>query len=202
MRTLIFIISLVLLCLVLIHCGGVPQTYYYRINYSVDKSQSNETTLPVTLGIGRFDADILYESDKIVYRDSEFEAKFYNYRRWIAPPKKLITEKVTKEFQNSGSFEKVLKMSDVRDVDYYVAGQILAFEEWDEKETWYGLVTIEFELRNAADADILWNKVITEKTRSANKAPVDVVAAINKSLDKVIAAAISEVLQSLKSRGV
>ena len=178
---------------VFIGCGSVPPTYYYRLDYDINTNPSSvDASVPVTLGIGSLDADLLYESEKIVYRDTKYEAKFYNYRKWIAPPKKMIGEKIVKDYQRSGRFNRVIALPSSQPADYILGGRVLSFEEWDEGQSWYGSVAIEFSLKKADSYDTIWEKTLSDRTAAANKEPAEVVIAINKSLNKVIQQSIED----------
>lgn len=191
------ILSLTLI-LLLWNCGGVPPTYYYRIHYDLPKHNS-PTPLPITIGIGPFDSDVMYKGDRIVYRNSEYEVQFYHYRRWVAPPNKIVGEKTLEQFQSSGIFQKVVNLPSLTKVDYLLKGNIKAFEEWDEDNSWFGLVTIAFELKNNETNETIWQNVISEKTQVLQKEPAEVVKAISESLKKVVEQAIQETEKNLKS---
>ncbi len=181
----------------LANCGSVPQTFYYRIDYQIEDLRNGNHTIPLTLGIRQFEADVLYEGDRIVYRQSPYQVQFYHYRRWVAPPKKIVTEKVLKQFQASGLFANVVRIPSAIKNDYTLNGEIQAFEEWDEGGSWYGLVTIEFKLQNS-DFEIVWQKVFSEKTIIEKKEHVEIVKAISQSLSKVVKDSIEEIKNNLK----
>lgn len=181
---------------VLIGCGGVPPTYYYRIHYDMPGHNSPDP-LPVTIGVEPFAADVPYKEDRIVYRDSEYEVRFYHYRRWVAPPPRMVTKTVLEQFQSSHVFDRVIGFPSQARVDYVLRGNIRAFEEWDEAGEWYGHVSIAFELQDRETGQVLWQKDISEKTKAQKKEPVAVVEAISESLRKVVERAIGEVQQNL-----
>lgn len=181
----------------LANCGSVPQTFYYRVDYQIEDLRNGNQAIPFTLGISQFDADVLYEGDRIVYRQSPYQVQFYHYRRWIAAPKKIVTEKVLKQYQASGIFANVVSMPAVTKSDYTLKGEIQAFEEWDEGDSWYGLVTIEFKLQNT-DLEIVWKKSLSEKTLIEKKEHIEIVKAISRSLHKVVKRSIEEIKNHLK----
>ncbi len=194
-KSIIFLLA----AIALTGCGGVPQTFYYRIDYDLSENNSPNAPVKVTLGINKFSADILYEGDRIVYRNSPYEVQYYHYRRWIAPPRKIVEEKILAHFESSGAFQRVIKLPCNCDPDYILNGKIKAFEEWDENSAWFGIVTLAFELSDPDSKTVVWKKEFSEKTRSAQKEPVAVVAAISKSLKKVSGQAISDVAQYLET---
>lgn len=192
MNVVKFFISVIIAMLV-IGCGSVPRTYYYRIDYATEGAENPNPIYPVTLGIQQFTTDVLYESDKIVFRDSPYEAQFYHYRRWIAPPKKIVTEKVVAQFEIAGLFGKVVKIPSTTKIDYILRGNIEAFEEWDDGENWFGVVTIDFTLENSISKDILWRNVITKSSQVQKKVPIEVVKAISNSLNEVVKSGIAQI---------
>ena len=190
-------VACILALWLLANCGSVPQTFYYRVDYQIEELRNGNHVIPLTLGITQFDADVLYEGDRIVYRQSPYQVQFYHYRRWVAPPKKIVTEKVLKQFQASAVFANVVRIPSATKIDYTLNGEIQAFEEWDEGGIWYGLVTIEFKLQNT-DLEIVWNKVFSEKTTIERKNHIEIVKAISRSLDKVVRSSIEEIKNNLK----
>lgn len=198
MKKYVLVFSYVVALSFLSHCGSVPPTYYYRVDYELPNSNSSHNIIPKTLGVAQLDADILYEGDRIVYRNSPYEVQFYHYRRWIAPPKKIVTEKVLKQFQASGIFQKVVSLPSYSKIDYILKGQINAFEEWDEGNAWYGTVTLGFQLQDAETNEIVWENELSRKTKAMKKEPVEVVKAISQSLNKVVQKAIEEIGSALR----
>jgi len=193
MKSIIKFTIIIIATTILIGCGSVPRTYYYRIDYTPDGIENPNPNYPATLGIQQFTADVLYESDKIVYRDSPYEAQFYHYRRWIAPPKKIVTEKVIEQLQVAGLFSKVVKIPSTSKIDYILRGNIEAFEEWDDGENWFGVVTIDFTLENPVTKEMIWRNVITKRNQVQKKEPVEVVKAISKSLNEVVTDGIAQI---------
>jgi ABC-type uncharacterized transport system auxiliary subunit len=195
-----FIICIFLFSLILASCGSVPPTFYYRLDYDINTTSSDASAIPVKLGITSLKSDLLYESEKIVYRDSPYEAKFYNYRKWIAPPRKMIGEKLYKEYKQSQRFERVEQLPSNHKVDYVLGGRLLAFENWDEAEKWYGSVAIKFELLDNESREIVWEQTFSEKTIARNREPSEVVIAINQSLNLVIEKSIEAAASYLSSQ--
>ncbi len=188
-----------LVFLTLVSCGGIPPTYYYRVDYDLDKATGNGHHLEKTLAVAQFSSDVLYETDKIVYRNSPYEAQFYHYRRWVAPPKKLVGERILRHLQTSRLFGRVVKFPASGQIDYILRGNLQAFEEWDEGDHWFGLVSVEFQLHERATEEVIWQAELSHKTQSTRKEPVEVVRAISESLNAVIADAIVEIKKSVSA---
>lgn len=199
MKQVISIIANVLIVLLLSGCGSVPPTYYYKIDYE-PASLQNSSVIPITIGVSQFGADVTYEGDKIVYRESPYEVQFYHYRRWIAQPKKIVTEQVYQQYREADRFQRVVRIPSTFKIDYILKGRITAFEEWDEGQAWYGSVTIEFQLYDPNSNEIVWENFISEKTPATKKEPAEVVQAISESLNKVVAKSIAEIGDHFKEK--
>jgi len=176
---------------VLFSCGGIPPTYYYRVDYTLPGEGSNHSVAPLTIGVTEFDAASLYEGDRIVYRNSPYEVNFYHYRRWVAPPNRLVTEHVFTHLKKTGAFAHVVRFPADLAMDFVLGGKVRAFEEWDNGSEWYGLVTVEFSLRSVQTNEIVWEDAFSQKTRVPGKKPVQVVQAISESLGAVTEQAIT-----------
>ena len=182
-------------------CGSVPATYYYRVDYPAAPPAQSDP-LPLTLGVGGFDCDVLYEGERIVYRSSPYEVQYYHYRRWVAPPRKLVADAVQQQFSASGAFRRVVSSTAGEPVDYLLRGKINAFEEWDEEEAWFGSVAIEFVLYDADNGAVIWQNRYAEKTPAAQKDPLMVVEAISASLQRVVARAREDVAGFLRQANI
>jgi len=174
-------------CPLLSSCGGAPETYYYTLAFEPDKKLNDgHAPLPFTVGVEKFQSEVIYDDDRIIYRDSPFEVKYYFYRRWVAPPRHLITDKVVSYLADSGLFEKVTAFPAAGQVHYVLNGRLLAFEEWDEQNQWYGKVTFKASLYEPATQRVVWNGKFEHLQPVVKKIPAAVVEALSLSLKKCL----------------
>ena len=138
------------------------------------------------LGVEKFTAEAIFEDDRILYRDSPFEVKYYHYRRWAAAPRELVTEEMLKQLRASACCREVIASPAISRVDYILAGRVLAFEEWDREEKWYGRVALLVQLLEPDSRRILWSEVFQAETPAAKKVPAAIVEAISASLQQCI----------------
>lgn len=168
-------------------CGGVPETYYYTLAFEQSAPLNDgHTPLPFALGVEKFQSETIYDDDRIIYRDSPFEVKYYFYRRWVAPPRHLITEKVLSYLSDAGLFEKVTMHPSTVNVKYVLSGRLLAFEEWDEQNTWYGKVAFQASLYEPATRRVVWTGRFEHLQPVAKKIPSAVVEAMSVSMKKCL----------------
>ena len=180
--TLFFLLPLFYLC-----GGNIPEIHYYLIDYPVTPTTGkSEPVHQITLGIERFNAAPLYEEERLVYRDSPYEGKYYHYHRWITSPEVMITDKVTEQLAASNLFQQVVPFPKFSQVDYILHGTIKALEEWDEGNQWYARVQIAFELVDLKTRQIVWQRTIEEKNLVAQKIPAEIVKGINLGVQQCI----------------
>jgi ABC-type uncharacterized transport system auxiliary subunit len=191
-------ILLAMLTLFLYQCGSVPSTHYYQIEYQPKPVKLLDTPLPYVVMINDFETDLIYRDDKIVYRDSPYQVKYYNYRRWIAPPQRLVSEAIFSQIQQAGIFEIVTNEPIAQKTDLILTGRIRAFEEWDEATSWYGHVKIDFQLLKADTREIIWQNSFTQKQPVAINEPVEVVKAISAATQQIVHSAMTEIVDQLK----
>ncbi len=177
-------------CFLLTACGGVPETFYYTVSnlkVAPDQADNHQAgTRDIVLGVEKFSAETLYNDDRIIYRDSPFEVKYYHYRRWAAPPRALVTDETLKRMRASACCREVVASPSAGRVDYLLTGRVLAFEEWDRDEKWYGRVALLVQLLDPASRRVLWSEVFQAETPAAKKVPAAIVEAISTSLQQCI----------------
>ncbi|MDW7682343.1 MAG: ABC-type transport auxiliary lipoprotein family protein, partial [bacterium] len=146
----------------------------------------------IRLGVTTFKADPLYNEMRLVYRDSRYEGKYYNYHRWIAAPDRLITDRVIEQFSHSNVFKQVVPFPRFTGVDLLLGGQIKAIEEWDEGDQWQARVKIRFDLIQRDRNELIWQTEVEHILPVATKTPAAVVKGINKCVQLTIDSALEK----------
>ena len=170
----------------LFSCGSSPETHYYLIEFPISIESPLTAKYPITLALERFQAVPLYEDDRIIYRESKYEVKFYNYRRWVSPPTKIVTEKFLEQLKISGLFKNVVRYPYASQANYLLRGTVKAFEEWDEKEKWFGKVVLEISLEKLENHELIWQGVLSKTTPAEKRHPREIVEALSVSLQACI----------------
>ena len=174
---------------IFLQCGSrIPDMHYYLIDYPISmKSDQSEPVHQFVLGVKRFDAAPLYREERLVYRDSPYEGKYYHYHRWIATPEEMITDKVIEQLNASNLFEQVVAFPKFSQVEYILQGTIRAIEEWDEGDKWYARVQISYELLKNVTNQIVWQRTIEKKNVVPHKSPAEIVKGINQCVQQCVA---------------
>lgn len=172
--------------LLILSCGSTPETHYYLIEFPINAQSSSISKYPVVLAVERFEAAPLYKDDRIVYRESKYEVKFYNYRRWVSPPAKIVTEKFLGHLKASRLFKNVVRYPYATQATYLLHGTVKAFEEWDQAEKWLGKVVLEVSLEKLENHELVWSGVLSKMTPAEKRHPREVVKALSMSLQACI----------------
>jgi len=195
-----FSLLIIPICALLFDCSSIPETHYYLLDYPIDHAVINENPKHnLTLGVLKFEVDPLYDQDKIVYRESLYEGKFYNYHRWISPPADIITQKIIEHIGASNLFMKVDLFPSHAKPDFLLRGKIKAFEEWDQNNQWFSHVNIMFELIDFQQENVVWKEHVDVKNPVAEKKPLQLVESINETLKQCVEHALENIDNSLSS---
>ena len=163
-------------------CASVPDMHYYFLEFESGKQKvSDKAKFPITLKVSNFAAKPFYQERGIVYREQILEGKRYHYHRWAASPAEMFKDQLVQQLRNSGLFSTVIDKQLFAKADYLLSGEILAIEEVDHGEQWYGRVKIEVSLIDEANQTPVWLKQIEKETPIAKKQPIEVVKSINQS---------------------
>ena len=188
---LLFLLPLFYVC-----SSTVPETHFYMIDYPVQEIPNNSPPkYNVTLGVARFSADPLYAQERIVYRESHYEGKYYNYHQWVTPPAVMISDKIIEQLKTSNLFKHVVDFPRIAKVDYILRGTVKNIEEWDEGDQWFAKVKFDVELIDSRTQELVWQQTFSKKIPVAEKKPFEVVKGINSSVQECI----GEVQQELNT---
>jgi len=185
--------------LILIACASTPNTHFYIIDLPSEKSATNSYRYPVSIVIERLQAEAPYADDRIIFRDSVYEVKFYHYHRWVVPPAEMITNKMYEKIKSANLFQNVNRMSGNMLPDYQLSGRLTALEEWDEAQQWYGQVQLSLALTKHETNEIVWQKDFTSRVPSTQQKPMAVVKALSTGLDNCLNNVIAELELFLKN---
>jgi ABC-type uncharacterized transport system auxiliary subunit len=175
-------------------CGTVPGVRYYTLNGSDSLEAASSSADSLVLRVERFAVAEPYADRRIVYREKRREVGFWDFHMWAESPDRMITAKVADLLTETGTFKKVDSFPYVWDkADFVLKGAVLAFEEVDKEDGWYGRVKIVMELTDASSGKTLWSDVLERDKKAASKTPSAVVEALSLALDEVVGSAGSEI---------
>jgi uncharacterized lipoprotein YmbA len=160
-------LKLVLLCfifpviLVGAICGKVPIKQYYVLNYvpAPQKTASTNVAFPVTLRLKDLDIEDAYSRPQIVYRQSPYELRYYNYKLWAIKPARMVTDLIQKHIASANLASRIMRRYDEGTLpNYELSGTVEALEEYDSDQLWFAHLAMRLILTRVSDGKVLYTQ--------------------------------------------
>jgi ABC-type uncharacterized transport system auxiliary subunit len=197
----VFVGALVLIAACLQGCGTVPKTHYYTLDQIGAPTSGATPPAGSVLRVERLAVAEPYADRRMVFRPAGREVGFWDFHMWAQPLDRMITARVAERLSETGMFRKVDSFPYTWEkADLVLKGAVLAFEEVDRDDGWYGRAKIFLELVDPATGDVIWaNKMDIEKKAGLKKAAA-VVEALSQALDESVDRAASGMKTALDQR--
>lgn len=193
-------------CMTALACGSVPQRQYFTLSYPIPEVRATESRPPlhpVRLRIKPFTTTLPYDRAQIVYRQSPYLFQYYAFKLWAAKPQHMLREIVERHLIASRLVEEVEREYGERVPDYELWADVVAIEELDSGDVWYGHLAMRFELTRFRDKHVVWRGHFDRKKATAKREPVYVVAVLSEILEEEMRRIIIELDQVFSAeRGV
>jgi ABC-type uncharacterized transport system auxiliary subunit len=184
-------------------CAGLnqpsPDITYYTLEYAPPNAQPGQ--LPVVLRVERFSAAPHSSTDRMIYRDKEFERDYYTYHRWRARPADMVTYFLGRDLQAGGRFKAVLTPGASGPSTHIIEGRVDEFMEWDGDAAWESVVNVTITLLKADEPDIskrvVWQKRFSARQTCAAKNPSAVAQAMSRAMAEISSQVENEVYEAL-----
>ena len=142
----------------------------------------------VSIGVGPLTPAAHLLEQRIAARVSDVELEYYAGHRWAAPLSDLLPEAVLQGLADAGMFREVVRGGESAGrADVILSGVVLAFEEEDRAEGWFGVARLDLVLRAARTDRILWSGRAHGERRASARNPVHVVEALRGALGDALA---------------
>lgn len=143
---------------------------HYTLEYDALRPATNTDLDPVqaVLKVERFSIAPIYNTSRIVYRDQEFKRSSYFYHKWKSNPSDLVSYFLARDIRESGLFTAVNVPNSKVVHTHIVEGLIDEFLEWDSKDTWEAVLSVNVTLLDAGTSDIK-KRVIFQQNFSSRK---------------------------------
>jgi ABC-type uncharacterized transport system auxiliary subunit len=175
-----------LMAVALSGCGGARPIRYYQLNLPSDASaRGTADPYPITLVLAPFFSSHLYREDRIVFANNAEGMGTYEYQRWAAPPTEMIQAMMIRQLRNGGRFREIYAARSAVRGDYLLRGQLYDFKEVSAG-TVVARVSFDMELRDTSTNLTVWRKSYNQDEPVTGKTPADVVAALDKNIDRGI----------------
>jgi ABC-type uncharacterized transport system auxiliary subunit len=195
------IVALVCVCIAVLcsGCGSLfgsmPVKQYYVLNYipSADTGSSARRAYPYTIRVRELDIEEAYARTQLVYRQSPFELRYYNYKLWAVKPNKMVTELVRNHIVSSNLVKHVvLRYDENYKPDYELSGDIKAMEEYDSDQLWFAHLALRLSLVRLSDGTTIYSRQFDNRKRVFKYLPEAVVQEMSIILEFIMNQAIND----------
>ena len=168
-------------------CGGaVKYPNYYALHIPPPPDPPAQEGVRASLAVREFRSPAYLHQGAIVYKTSPEQVGFYNYHRWAADPREVVTNAVTDRLRASGNFTQV-KLYDGRpDVDYVLSGRIERLEEVDYEGGVKVEVAISAQMTNLTTGAAVWTNTVDEIGTVGQRDVPAVVSEMNRTMERAI----------------
>lgn len=183
-------------------CGGPKPIHHYEPQVLTQDIQGASTPRSdLVLAIEDFSAGSAYDEQRMVYRSADYRFDYYHFHRWAAPPGMLVSDSLREVYRETGAFRSVVGGFDSR-ADIILSGRVIAFEEIDREEGWFGRVVINLRVRDSRTGELLWNDTLEREKPLPEQTPHGLAAAISQGLTEIGIATTSDILDAAKQRSM
>lgn len=187
--------------MLVVGCASTTEMRYYTLGDGGSSATSAADSARPTIRVERLVVAEPYSDRRIVYRPSAIEVAYWEFQRWAEPPDKMITARLASNLSASGLFQSVDSFPySWERADMVLRGVVLAFEEIDGEDGWYGHVEMFLELVDRDAEESLWSSRFEAERKAERKDPDAVVEALAGALDEIAAEVEARIENVLRRR--
>ncbi len=166
-------------------CTTVPENTYFTLAYKlVPDPKEPPAPLPVSVRVRELEVTPAYDKERLVYRHSPYEFKYYSYQMWAVKPHRMVSELMVRHFEEARLFSSISRdLGDVRP-DYELSGVLQSIEEIDSGNEWYAHIEFILRVTRYRDGAVVWSHRVDVKKKVYNKAPVYVIKALSELMEE------------------
>lgn len=182
---LIMMLTLMLLA-ALVGCGKVRYPAYYTLNLPAPPDPPAPESVRTRIAVREFQSPNYLRQGPIVYRTAPEEIGFYEFHRWAADPRQLVTGAVIDHLRASGQFALVSMYSGRPDHEYVFSGKLEKLEEVDYPAGVKVEVAISAQIASVKTGSTVWSNAVSEVGTVSQRNVPGVVSQMNQTMDVAI----------------
>jgi len=180
-------------------CGRVRYPAYYTLNLPAPPDPPAAENVRTSIAVREFQSPNYLRQGPIVYRTTPEEIGFYEYHRWAADPRMLVTSAVVDHLRAGGQFSMVSLFDGRPNNDYVFSGKLEKLEEVDYESGVKVEVAISAQITRVATGATVWSNAVSETRPVSQRNVTGIVSQMNRTMDLAINELLSSVPQSLGS---
>jgi len=190
-------VLMVTLLLVVSGCGRMKYPAYYTLNLPAPPDPPAAENIRTSITVREFQSPNYLRQGPIVYRTTPEEIGFYEYHRWAADPRMLVTSAVVDHLRAGGQFSMVSMYDGRSNNDYLFSGKLEKLEEVDYQAGVKIEVAISAQIIRVATGATVWSNAVSETRPVSQRNVPGVVSQMNRTMDLAINKLLSTVPPSL-----
>jgi ABC-type uncharacterized transport system auxiliary subunit len=185
--------------LALAGCGSAKYPKYYTLNLPPAPDPPALKSIRTSIAVREFQSPSYLRQGPIVYRTTPEEIGFYEYHRWAADPRTLVTGSVIDHLRASGHYSLVSMYNGRPDIDYTLSGRLEKLEEVDGPAGVRVEVAIFAQITRVSTGATVWSNAVSEVGTVSQRSVPGVVSQMNRTLDLAINKLLSTIPAPLAS---
>ena len=175
---------------------------YYSLEYDPPRIGDLQP-LAAVIKVEQFSVTPLYNTHKIIYRDSAYKRAAYTYHKWRANPGASVTYLLARDMQQSQLFKAVLTRRSQLPYAYLLEGSVDEFLESDTRDGCQAVLALSIVLMAAHEPDIA-KKIRFQKTYQMSKPcergnPESFAKAMSQAMSETSEKIINDVYENLNT---
>jgi ABC-type uncharacterized transport system auxiliary subunit len=180
-------------------CGRVRYPAYYTLNLPAPPDPPAAENVRTSIAVREFQSPNYLRQGPIVYRTTAEEIGFYEYHRWAADPRMLVTSAVVDHLRACGQFSMVSMYDGRPNNDYVFSGRLEKLEEVDYQAEVKIEIAISGQITRVSTGVTVWSNAVSETRPVSQRNVTGVVSQMNRTMELAINKLLSTVPVSLGS---
>ena len=183
----------------LVGCGRVRYPAYYTLNLPAPPDPPAPDNVRTSIAVREFQSPNYLRQGPIVFRTTPEEIGFYEYHRWAADPRALVTGAVIDHLRASGQYSMVSTYTGRPDNDYIFSGKLEKLEEVDSQAGVKVEVAMSAQITRVKTGATVWSNAVSEVGTVSQRSVPGVVSEMNRTVEIAINELLSTVPAPLAS---
>lgn len=177
----------------LVGCGRVRYPAYYTLNLTAPPDPPAADNARTSIAVREFRSPGYLQQGPIVYRTTPEKIGFYEYHRWAADPRELVTAAVIEHLRASGQYTIVSEYKGRADDDYILSGRLEKLEEVDYPAGVKVEVAVSAQITSVKTGATVWSNAVSEVATVSERTVPGVVSEMNRTVELAISRLLSTV---------
>jgi ABC-type uncharacterized transport system auxiliary subunit len=174
-------------------CGKVRYPAYYTLNLTAPPDPPAPNNARTSIAVREFKSPGYLQQGPIVYRTTPEKIGFFEYHRWAADPRELVTAAVIDHLRASSQYAMVSEYKGRPDDDYILSGRLEKLEEVDYRDGVKVEVAISAQIISVKTGATVWSNSDSEVATVSQRNVPGVVSEMNRTVELAISKLLSTV---------